>query len=49
MINISYVHPPIPLRDFDYSATFEGYEGGDAIGYGKTPDDAVRDLQEQVG
>jgi hypothetical protein len=28
-----YEHPPIPLRDFDYGAVCDGYEGGDPIGW----------------
>lgn len=43
-----YIHPPIPLRDFDYRATYEGYEGGDIIGYGKTEEEAKLDLINQT-
>ena len=43
-IEVEYIAPPIPLRDFDYRANFAGYEPGDCLGYGPTPDAAVRDL-----
>lgn len=47
-IAVDVVRPPIPFRGFDYSAVFDaGYEGGDPIGYGATPDRAVDDLLEQ--
>lgn len=39
-IKVSYVHPPIPTREFDYCATFEGYEPGDPQGWGATPESA---------
>lgn len=38
---------PIPLRQFDWSATAEDYEPGDPVGYGKTEAEAVNDLFEQ--
>ena len=38
------VDPPIPSRLFDWSATLDGYEPGEAIGYGETEDAAVADL-----
>lgn len=37
---------PIPLRQFDWSATYDSYEGGDPIGYGRSEADAVLDLIE---
>lgn len=46
MINVSFVYPPIPDRRFDYSATWEGYEEGDAVGYGVTPAAAIEELLE---
>lgn len=39
----SYVHPPIPSRNFDWCAYYDGMEEG-ACGYGKTEDEAVADL-----
>lgn len=40
----NYDHPPIPSRKCDWSATFEGYEGGDLIGRGATEKEAIEDL-----
>lgn len=40
-IVLEYVHPPIPIRNFDWCATFEGYEPGDAQGFGVTEQEAV--------
>ena len=37
---------PIPLRDFDYCATFDGYEPGEPQGFGRTPDRAIDALLE---
>ena len=36
--------PPIPIRDYDWSAIREDYDEGDLIGYGKTEQDAINDL-----
>lgn len=44
---ISYLHPPIPVRDRDYCATREDFEPGEPIGYGATPSAALADLREQ--
>jgi hypothetical protein len=46
-IIVTYEHPPIPARDFDYSAVREGYDAGDPIGRGQTPEKAITDLLEQ--
>ena len=43
-IHTENVYPPIPLRQFDWSATYDGYEPGDPIGWGKTEQDAIDDL-----
>jgi hypothetical protein len=45
-INVEHVFPPIPVREFDYQATYEGYEPGDPIGRGKTEQEAIADLQD---
>jgi hypothetical protein len=42
----TFVNPPIPLRQFDWCATLEDYEGGDPIGYGFTEQQAIDALQE---
>ena len=39
---------PIPIRLFDFSAIFEGYEPGDPIGRGETEEQAINDLKEQA-
>jgi hypothetical protein len=38
------VYPPIPISDFDYQAVREGYDKGDAIGYGSSKQEAIDDL-----
>ncbi len=43
----AFVNPPIPCRDFDWSATRDGYEEGDAIGWGRTEAAAIDDLEAQ--
>lgn len=44
----TFVNPPIPSRNFDWSAVLEGYEGGDPIGYGRTEALAITALQESL-
>lgn len=44
----SHICPPVPSRQFDWSATEDGYEPGDAIGYGATEDAAIADLRMQL-
>lgn len=39
-----HINPPIQMRGFDWSATTESYELGDAIGYGETEAEAIADL-----
>lgn len=45
-------HPPIPIRNCDWSAVFEDYDGAEdsncAIGRGATENEAMQDLIEQV-
>ena len=41
--------PPIPLRQFDWSAVDDdAYDGGDPIGFGVTQQAAINDLREQL-
>jgi hypothetical protein len=40
-IHTHYVCPPIPVRDCDWQATFDGYEPGDSIGTGRTEQEAI--------
>jgi hypothetical protein len=42
-----HISPPIPLRQFDWQATRDGYEPGDAIGWGLTENEAIADLQNE--
>lgn len=37
---------PIPTNQFDWEATFDGYDAGDPIGYGATEAEAIADLIE---
>jgi hypothetical protein len=47
-IETEYVHPPIPDRSMDWSATLSGYEPDDPIGRGPTETAAVADLLCQL-
>lgn len=47
-VRTEFINPPIPIRDYDWSATFQSYEPGDFIGYGATVGIAVQNLYEQV-
>lgn len=40
----SNVYPPIPNRQFDWSAVRDGYEPGALIGWGTTEAQAIEDL-----
>lgn len=44
----TWIYPPIPLRNFDWQATFQGYEPGDLVGHGETKAEAVKDLRDQA-
>lgn len=44
-----YDPPPIPFRDCDWQATREGWDLGDAIGHGPTPEAAIEDLLQEEG
>ena len=59
-LHVGEAFPPIPIRNYDYSAidanTYDvDYEGGEyevfrggLIGYGPTPVDAINDLLDQL-
>lgn len=50
-IQTYYDPPPIPMRDFDWAAvdiSTYGGEPSDPIGFGKTKEDAIRELVEQI-
>lgn len=43
----SFDYPPIPIRDYDWSAIRESYDEGDLVGYGRTEQEAINDLKMQ--
>lgn len=45
---ITFECPPLPTRQFDWSAVQSGYEEGDAIGYGATKEEAIADLKSKL-
>lgn len=47
-VRTTHVYPPIPIRDFDWSATLDGYEPGEPIGWGRTEAEAIADLKEKL-
>lgn len=49
-IKTSYIYPPIPIRQFDWSAIDDDtYDGeGCPVGYGATEAEAINDLKEQL-
>jgi hypothetical protein len=47
-IETQYVNPPIPINNFDWQATYEGYDEGDPVGHGATGQSAIEDLIEKT-
>ena len=47
IIVTAFVHPPIPMRQFDWEATRRSYEPGGLIGRGPTEQAAIDDLLAQ--
>lgn len=43
----SFNYPPIPIRNYDWSAFREDYDEGDLVGHGKTEQEAINNLKEQ--
>jgi hypothetical protein len=41
-----FIYPPIPIRQFDWVAYFDGEEELGYYGYGFTENDAINDLIE---
>jgi hypothetical protein len=37
----SHNYPPIPIRDYDWSAIREDYDQGDLVGHGTTEEAAI--------
>jgi hypothetical protein len=40
-------YPPIPVRNFDWNATRDGWEPGSPIGWGRTAQEAIQDLLDE--
>lgn len=45
-IRTERVFPPIPVREFDWSAQFEEDDGDGVHGFGRTEQEAINDLLE---
>lgn len=43
-----YDPPPIPPRQFDWTAVTEDYDLGSPTGYGRTEQEAIADLKMQM-
>lgn len=43
----SYECPPIPVREYDWSAAREDWDLDEPIGYGRTEQEAIDDLLEK--
>jgi hypothetical protein len=44
MVVTDYWAKPIPSRHHDWTATLDGYEPGEPVGYGESEADAIYDL-----
>jgi len=44
VIVTAYIFPPIPSREYDWQAAYDGYEEGDPLGHGATETEAMIDL-----
>jgi len=45
----TYLYPPIPTRDHDWCAHYEGEEEAGGYGYGATEAEAIADFISQQG
>ena len=43
-ITVNFIHPPIPIRSFDYCAYYKDEEERGEYGYGATEQEAIDDL-----
>jgi len=43
-----YWPKPIPTSRFDWTAVTDGYEPGQPVGYGRTREEAIADLRQQL-
>ncbi len=48
-VAVEYVHPPIPIRTFDYHAYVIGTEDERNGGWGKSRDEALNNLANNIG
>lgn len=46
-ITTSHVFPPIPLRQFDWLAGYDGEEESQQYGWGRTEQEAIDNLKAQ--
>lgn len=47
-IDTAPMNPAIPLRNFDWVASEQNYDLGRPLGFGRTEQDAINDLLEQL-
>jgi hypothetical protein len=47
-IRTTFIHPPIPMRQFDWVAYYDGQEPDGPTGWGRTEEEAIADLKEQA-
>ncbi len=45
-IEVSFIYPALPIRDFDWQATRKGWDLSEPVGHGRTPVMAVANLLE---
>ncbi len=45
-IKTNFIYPPIPIRDMDWSAWYDGEEESGRVGFGKTESEAVAQLKK---
>lgn len=46
-ITVNFVHPPIPLRNFDWCASYDGEDEEGNCGWGATDQEAILNLIKQ--
>lgn len=42
----NHINPPIPIRQYDWEAFREDYDEGGIIAYGRTEEEAIKNLLE---
>jgi hypothetical protein len=49
VIRTSHIHPPIPIRSYDWMAWVDGREENTSLqGYGPTEEQAIAELRERI-